>query len=147
MILSAALAVSVVFASGAFLLLQRDLVRVVVGIILISNSAVLFIISAGLTRGEAPIHPVEGAGSVSDPLVQAMALTALVIGFGVAALLLAMVYRLYIAHRTVDTEEIADAEMREAEALERAEDPEREEVPEEEQDAERQDGTQERPAR
>ena len=146
MILSAALAVSVVFASGTFLLLQRDLVRVVVGIVLISNSAVLFIISAGLTRGEAPIHPLEGAGSVSDPLVQAMALTALVIGFGVAALLLAMVYRLYTAHRTVDTEEIADAEMREAEDLERAEDPEREEVPEEEQDAERQHGTQERPA-
>lgn len=147
MILSSALAVSVVFASGTFLLLQRDLVRVVVGIVLISNSAVLFIISAGLTRGEAPIHPLEGAGSVSDPLVQAMALTALVIGFGVAALLLAMVYRLYTAHRTVDTEEIAEAEMREAEALERAEDPEREEVPEEEQDVERQDGTQERPAR
>jgi multicomponent Na+:H+ antiporter subunit C len=146
-ILSAALAVSVVFASGTFLLLQRDLVRVVVGIVLISNSAVLFIISAGLTHGEAPIHPLQGAGSVSDPLVQAMALTALVIGFGVAALLLAMVYRLYTAHRTVDTEEIADAEMREAEDLERAEDPEREEVPEEEQDAERQDGTQERPAR
>jgi multicomponent Na+:H+ antiporter subunit C len=146
-ILSSALAVSVVFASGTFLLLQRDLVRVVVGIVLISNSAVLFIISAGLTRGEAPIHPLKGAGSVSDPLVQAMALTALVIGFGVAALLLAMVYRLYTAHRTVDAEEIADAEMREAEALERAEDPEREEVPEAEQDAERPDGTQERPAR
>jgi multicomponent Na+:H+ antiporter subunit C len=146
-ILSAALAVSVVFASGTFLLLQRDLVRMVVGIVLISNSAVLFIISAGLTRGEAPIHPLKGAGSVSDPLVQAMALTALVIGFGVAALLLAMVYRLYTAHRTVDAEEIADAEMREAEALERAEDPEREEVPEAEQDAERPDGTQERPAR
>jgi len=146
-ILSAALAVSVVFASGTFLLLQRDLVRVVVGIVLISNSTVLFIVSAGLTRGEAPIHPLQGASSVSDPLVQAMALTALVIGFGVAALLLAMVYRLYTAHRTVDTEEIADAEMREAEALERAEDPEREEVPEEEQDAERQDGTQERQAR
>lgn len=147
MILSSALAVSVVFASGTFLLLQRDLVRVVVGIVLISNSAVLFIVSAGLTHGAVPIHPVEGASSVSDPLVQAMALTALVIGFGVTALLLAMVYRLYIAHRTVDTEEIADAEMREAEALERAEDPEREEVPEEEQDAERQDGTQERQAR
>ena len=55
MILSAALAVSVVFASGTFLLLQRDLVRVVVGIVLVSNSAVLFIISAGLTSGGAPI--------------------------------------------------------------------------------------------
>ena len=122
MILSAALAVSVVFASGTFLLLQRDLVRVVVGIVLVSNSAVLFIISAGLTRGVPPIHPLEGE-AVSDPLVQAMALTALIIGFGVAALLLAMVYRLYVSHRTVDAEEIADYEMRQAEALERVEDP------------------------
>src|SRR3712207_2473905 len=103
-ILYSALVFAAVFASGTFLLLQRDLTRVVVGIILISNSAVLFIISTGLTRGVAPIHPLEGAGSVSDPLVQAMALTALVIGFGVAALLLAMVYRLYVSHRTVDAE-------------------------------------------
>jgi multicomponent Na+:H+ antiporter subunit C len=135
-ILYTALVFAAVFASGTFLLLQRDLTRMVVGIILISNSAVLFIISAGLTRGEAPIHPLEGAGSVSDPLVQAMALTALVIGFGTAALLLAMVYRIYVSHRTVDAEEIADYEMRQAEALERADDPEEEEVPDEEQDAE-----------
>ena len=137
MILYSALVFAVIFASGTFLLLQRDLTRVVVGIILVSNSAVFFIISAGLTRGVAPIHPVEGASSVSDPLVQAMALTALVIGFGVAALLLAMVYRLYVSHRTVDTEEVADYEMRQSEALERAEQgPEGEEVPAEEQDAE-----------
>jgi multicomponent Na+:H+ antiporter subunit C len=135
-ILYTALVFAAVFASGTFLLLQRDLTRMVVGLILISNSAVLFIISAGLTRGEAPIHPLEGAGSVSDPLVQAMALTALVIGFGTAALLLAMVYRIYVSHRTVDAEEIADYELRQAEALERADDPEEEEVPDEEQDAE-----------
>ena len=129
----AALVVAVIFASGTFLLLQRDLTRVVVGIILVSNSAVLFIISADLTRGAAPILPLEDEGA-SDPLVQAMALTALVIGFGVAALLLAMVYRLYATHGTVDLEEIAAAEMREAEALERTDDPEREEIPVEEQD-------------
>ncbi len=136
MILYSALVFAAVFASGTFLLLQRDLTRVIVGIILVSNSAVLFIISAGLTRGVAPIHPLEGAGPVSDPLVQAMALTALVIGFSVAALLLAMVYRLYVTHHTVDAEEIADYEMRQAEALERADDPGGEEVPAEEQDAE-----------
>jgi multicomponent Na+:H+ antiporter subunit C len=135
-ILYSALVFAAVFASGTFLLLQRDLTRVIVGIILVSNSAVLFIISAGLTRGVAPIHPRGGAASVSDPLVQAMALTALVIGFGVAALLLAMVYRLYVTHHTVDAEEIADYEMRQAEALERADDLEGEEVPAEEQDAE-----------
>ena len=136
MIVYSALVFAVVFASGTFLLLQRDLTRVLVGIILISNSAVFFIIAAGLTRGVAPIHPLEGAGSVSDPLVQAMALTALVIGFGTASLLLAMVYRLHVSHRTVDAEEIADYEMRQAEALERVDDPEGEEVPAEEQDAE-----------
>jgi len=128
-----ALIVAVVFASGTYLLLQRDLTRVVVGIILVSNSAVLFIISAGLSRGVAPVLPLEGEGA-SDPLVQAMALTALVIGFGVAALLLAMVYRLYATHGTMDLEEIAAAEVREAEALEREDDPEREELPEAEQD-------------
>jgi multicomponent Na+:H+ antiporter subunit C len=135
-IVYSALVFAVVFASGTFLLLQRDLTQVVVGIILISNSAVFFIIAAGLTRGVAPIHPLEEAGSVSDPLVQAMALTALVIGFGSAALLLAMVYRLYVSHLTVDAEEIAEYEMRQAEALERVDDPQGEEVPAEEQDAE-----------
>jgi multicomponent Na+:H+ antiporter subunit C len=134
-ILFAAIVISVVFASGTFLLLQRDLARSVVGIVLVSNSATLFIISAGLTRGVAPIHPLPEGESVSDPLVQAMALTALIIGFAVAALLLAMVYRLYTSHHTVDLEEIAEAELRDAEALERADDPEKEEVPAEEQDA------------
>jgi multicomponent Na+:H+ antiporter subunit C len=135
MILYSALVFAAIFASGTFLLLQRDLTRVVVGIILVSNSAVFFIISAGLTRGVAPIHPL-GGEAVSDPLVQAMALTALIIGFAVAALLLAMVYRLYVSHGTVDAEEMADHEMRQAEALERAKGPEGEEVPAEEQDEE-----------
>jgi multicomponent Na+:H+ antiporter subunit C len=135
-ILFSALLVSVVFASGTFLILQRDLLRVVVGVVLVTNSATLFVISAGLTRGEVPIYPLPEDGGVSDPLVQGMALTALIIGFGVAALLLAMVYRVYASHGTVDAEEISAAEMREAEALERADDPEQEEVPAEEQEAE-----------
>ena len=130
MILFSALVVSVVFASGTYLLLQRDLLRVVVGIVLVSNSATLFVISAGLTRGEAPIYPLPKGGGVSDPLVQGMALTALIIGFGVAALLLVMVYRLYVSHGTVDAEEISAAELSEAEALERVGDLAVEEVPE-----------------
>jgi multicomponent Na+:H+ antiporter subunit C len=134
--LYSALVVAVVLASGTFLLLlQRDLFRVVIGIILVSNSATLFIVASGLSSGAPPIYPLP-EGGVSDPLVQAMALTALIIGFGVAALLFAMVYQLYASHRTMDLEEIADAEAREAEALDLRDDPETEEVPEEEQDAE-----------
>ncbi len=135
MTLYAALVIAVVLASGTFLLLQRDLFRVVIGIILVSNSATLFIVASGLSRGAAPIYPLPDSG-VSDPLVQAMALTALIIGFGVAALLFAMVYQLYASHHTMDLEEIAEAETREAEDLDLRGDPGTEEVPEEEQDAE-----------
>ncbi len=132
MILALSVVIAVVFGSGTFLIMQRDLLRLVVGIVLVSNSAVLFIIAAGLSRGEAPIYPL-GDAETSDPLVQAMALTALVIGSSVAALLLALVYRLYVLHYSVDMDDISDAEMREAERLERLddEDPEREEEPDE----------------
>jgi len=127
--------VSVLFACGVFLLLQRDLLRVVLGIVLISNAANLFIVSAGLARGTAPIYPLPEGGPVSDPLVQAMALTAIVISSSTAALLLALVYKIYASHGTIDLDDVSEAEMRESEALERGDgdpadgDPEREEEP------------------
>lgn len=128
MILIVSLVISILFGAGVFLTLQRDILRVVIGIILISNSANLFIIAAGLGRGRSPIYPLPEGSPVSDPLVQAMALTAIVISSSVAALLMALVYRLYTSHDTVDLEDISGAESREAEALERGDDPEDEEV-------------------
>lgn len=131
MILAVSLVVAVVFGAGAFLVMQRDLFRMVVGIALISNSAFLFIIAAGLTQGAdafaqgvVPVLPIPGGSRASDPLVQAMALTAIVISLSTVALLLSLVYRLYLSHRSVDLEDISEAEMREAEALEREEEPE-----------------------
>ena len=138
MILAISVTIAVVFASGAFLVLQRDLLRVVIGIVLVSNSSVLFIMAAGLTRGEAPIYPLGEGTSVSDPLVQAMALTALVIGSSTAALLLAIVYRLYVSHRSIDIRDVSEAEMRESEALERVNEPEGEDPEREEEADERQ---------
>ena len=130
MILLVSVVIALIFGSGAFLILQRDLFRVVIGIVMISNAANLFIIAAGLTRGRPPIYPLPEGQPVSDPLVQAMALTAIVISFSVAVLLLSLVYRLYTSHRTVDLEDISEMEVREAEELEREGDrPEREEEP------------------
>lgn len=131
MTLAFSLAVAVVFGAGTFLVLQRDLMRVVVGIVLISNSASLFIVAAGITQGPVPILPVPGGDgtSVSDPLVQAMALTAIIITSSVTALLLSVVYRLYVSHDSVDLTDISEAELREAEFLERDGDPEAEEDP------------------
>lgn len=113
MTLLLALAVGIVFAAGTYLLLQADLVRVVAGVLLISHAANLTLMSAGLTRGKPPVA-VDSGDRVSDPLVQAMTLTAIVIGFAVTALLLAIVYRVYATHETVDLEDLSRHEARAA---------------------------------
>lgn len=119
MTLILALAVAALFGSGAFLMLKVDLLRVVVGMVLISNAANLFIMAAGLSRGAPPIYPLPDDGSVADPLVQAMTLTAIVISFGVSALLLSLVYRVYTSHLSLDLDDLSAAEEREEAARER----------------------------
>lgn len=88
-----ALVISILFGSGAFLLLKRDLIRMVGGVILLTNAANLFIVAAGLSRGREPIYPLPPGQAVSDPLVQALVLTAIVIGFGTVAILLGLIYQ------------------------------------------------------
>jgi len=105
-------AVGVLFAAGSYLLLQRDFVKVVGGTMLITHSVNLFIMASGLSRGAEPIYPLVPGQAVSDPLVQAMVLTAIVISFGVSALLISLIYRVYVAHRSVDIEHISDFEER-----------------------------------
>ena len=120
MTLILAIAVGVLFGSGAFLLLKPDLFRIVVGIVLISNAANLTIMASGLRRGESPIDP-DDAERISDPLVQAMTITAVVIGFAVTALLLSLAYRVYVSSRTVDLDELSNAEAAHEQELEREE--------------------------
>jgi len=115
-----ALAVAVLFGTGSYLLLKPDFVKILAGIILISNSAVLFIMTAGLSRGREAIYPLSPGDQVTDPLVQSMALTAIVIGFGVSALMIALIYRVYMSHRSVDVELISDIEEREVQIEEQA---------------------------
>ena len=114
-----ALVVAVLFGAGATLLLKSDLFRVVVGLMLISNAASLTVIASGLRRGQAPIYPLVPGEPVADPLTQAMTLTALIIGFATTALLLAMAYRIYTTHRSVDLDDLSRSERSAEEALER----------------------------
>jgi multicomponent Na+:H+ antiporter subunit C len=109
MILAVALAAAVLFGSGAYLLLKRDLVRVVAGIMLISQSATVTIMGSSLSRGSAAIR-VRPGDAVSDPLPQALALTALVIGLATVALLLALVHRVVVVFRTAERDELAAGE-------------------------------------
>lgn len=118
MILLISLIIAVLFGTGAYLMLARDLYRVVAGIVLVSNAANLFLMASALNRGVAPIHPTADLEMISDPLVQALTLTAIVITFAVCALLLSLVVRIYSSYTTINLQDIAQTEADEEHALE-----------------------------
>jgi multicomponent Na+:H+ antiporter subunit C len=97
-------AIGVLFGCGVALLLERSLSRVVMGVVMLGNGANLLILSAGRAGG-APIVGVTPEDQMSDPLGQAMVLTAIVITFGVTAFLLAMAYRSW---QTTGHDEVQD---------------------------------------
>ena len=117
MILAFAIAAAAVFGAATVLVLSRDLVRIVAGIVLFSQSGVLVVIASGLTRGDAPIIPFDEVPS--DPLVQAMALTAIVIGLALTALLLAIVARVRATLRSAEIGDLVREEAQESADLER----------------------------
>ncbi len=87
-------AMGVLFAAGIYLMLERSLTRVLLGFILLGNGAnLLIILTAG--RGSVPLTDGKNLSTegMSDPLPQALILTAIVITFAVTAFLLAMIYR------------------------------------------------------
>jgi multicomponent Na+:H+ antiporter subunit C len=126
-ILALAVVAAVLSGGGAFLLLKRDLIQVVAGVMLISQSAVVTLIGSSLTRGRAPIAVAPGE-PVSDPLPQALALTALVIGLATVALLLALVHRVAAVFRTAERDELAAGETRHEAGLERERQADRDEA-------------------
>lgn len=90
--------VASLFVSGVYLVLDRTLLRVVLGLGLLSNGTNLFLLaSGGLRPGAPPIlgHSDHASPAIVDPLPQALILTAIVISFGVTALLLTIAFRTY----------------------------------------------------
>ena len=85
--------VVVLVTVGVYLLLERSLSRVLIGLVVLGNGVnVLFLVASGAAGG-APIIGQTDEGEMSDPLPQAMVLTAIVITLGMTAFLLAMAYR------------------------------------------------------
>ena len=87
------LASAAMIGCGVYLILERSLTRVMVGLVMLGNGVnVLFLISGG-APGRAPIVDEGNPAAMSDPLPQALVLTAIVIGLGTSAFVLAMAYR------------------------------------------------------
>lgn len=117
-------------SASVWLLLSRDLVKFLFGLVLIGNVANLAIFaSGGLTAG-APALIAPGAdapdGVVANPLPQALVLTAIVIGFGLMTFALGLVFRAYQSLGTVDIDAMRVSELEdpdEAPTEERTPDP------------------------
>jgi len=96
---------ALLFASGTYLLLQRQLTRIVLGVGLLGHGAnLMLLLSAG--GGGAPAFVGAGEqGAVTDPLPQALILTAIVITFGLTVFLLALAYRSWVVSREDEVED------------------------------------------
>ncbi len=111
-----AIVVGFLFAFSIYLLLRRNLVRVVIGVIILSNAVnLLFFTVSRIDRGIPPLIPAGEyvpVGDIANPLPQALILTAIVIGFGLLAFSLVLTYRAYKELGTIDVDEMREAEPR-----------------------------------
>jgi len=96
----------VVTACGVYLLLRGRTFSVVLGLSLLSYAVNLFIFSMGRVTAGAPPVIAQGA-SYTDPLPQALVLTAIVIGFGMTAFFLGLAVR---AHGEAGTDHVDGSE-------------------------------------
>ena len=99
---------ALLIGTGVFLLLSRALIRLIVGISLISYGVNVSILVAGAGVRQASPPLLDLAGPHVDPLPQALILTAIVIGFGTTALLLVLATRAYQVTGTDHVQELVE---------------------------------------
>lgn len=97
------------YACGIYLLLERSLTRVLLGLMLLANATNLLILATGGYAGLAPLFSKNtAAGDYSDPLPQALILTSIVISFAVTAFMLGIIYRTWVLARQDDIQDDAE---------------------------------------
>ena len=88
------------YACGIYLILERSLTRVLLGLMLLANATNLLILATGGYAGLAPFYNKDtGAQDYNDPLPQALILTSIVISFAVTAFMLGIIYRTWVLAR------------------------------------------------
>lgn len=112
--LTLAIVAAVLIAAGVYLLTERSLTRILVGVLVMSNGVnVLFLIAAG-PAGNPPLIGLFAGDGMTDPLPQAMVLTAIVITMAVSAFVVTMAYRSFQLHGNDEvSDDIEDRRIRE----------------------------------
>lgn len=102
-----ALVIGFLYAAGLYMILRRSLVKLIIGLIIISNGANLLIFLLGrITKGHPPVIAENDnilSAVYADPIPQALILTAIVISFGLQSFAIVLIKR---AHKVVKTDDI-----------------------------------------
>ena len=110
-----AIATGFLYAGGMYMMMRRSIVKLIIGIALLSHAANLLIfLMGGLIRGRPPVIPqhfLQVAEPVTDPLPQALILTAIVIGFAVQSFAVILIRRVYKEIKTDDLDQLQSTEM------------------------------------
>ncbi|WP_104193313.1 sodium:proton antiporter [Cryobacterium sp. Y82] len=91
--LTLVIVMAVMYAAGVYVMLERSLTRVLIGFLLVGNATNLLIFIMSGRPGSSPIVTDASVEDMVDPIPQVLMLTAIVINFGITALLLALIYR------------------------------------------------------
>ncbi|WP_029037366.1 Na+/H+ antiporter subunit C [Salinimicrobium xinjiangense] len=102
--------IGTLYAAGIYLMLKRSLVKLIIGVILLGNGANLLIFLLGrIAKGSPPVIPDNSKiflEAYTDPLPQALILTAIVISFGLQAFAIVLVKRVFQVVKTDDIDEM-----------------------------------------
>ncbi|RSK28587.1 Na(+)/H(+) antiporter subunit C [Bacillus sp. HMF5848] len=93
-------------AAAVYLMLSKQILRIIIGTAFLSHGAHLLLLTMGGLKTGAPPLLGEKAPMYTDPLPQALILTAIVISFGVTSFFLVLAYRAHQELGTVNTEEM-----------------------------------------
>jgi multicomponent Na+:H+ antiporter subunit C len=100
-----ALAIATMFSLGLFQLMRRNTIRSATGLVLLSNAVNMFLFTTGAYDGVAAAY-YQAQGQVSDPLPQALVLTAIVISAGGFAFVLSLLYIITERYKTSNSDEV-----------------------------------------
>jgi len=108
-----AITIGALYAIGTYALFERSLTRIIIGLALLGHGSVLMLLFAGGLPGRPPFTDgLVDPEAFADPLPQAMALTAIVITFGVLVFLLAVSYRSWtLTHDDEVEDDLEDARL------------------------------------
>lgn len=85
--MSLAISIGLLAAAGVYLVLQRGMIRIILGFVLLTHAVNLLIIAAGGVQRREPPFIGGDISAVADPLPQAFVLTAIVIAFAITVVL------------------------------------------------------------